>query len=134
MRLGQRATPQRLQARAILFTFLTLRKSPLSSKKLRPRVNGAIDLDNLSNRVLKPVFEANGMAWKGWQAYRRGLATNLKVLGVEDTTIQCILRHEDVRTTQRFYIKTAPKVAQEAMRVLEEKIVCTAVVQQLAVN
>ncbi len=37
-------------------------------------------------------------------------------------------------TTQRFYIKTAPRRAQEAMRVLEEKIACTAVVQQLAVN
>ncbi|WP_263378480.1 site-specific integrase [Granulicella paludicola] len=93
-------------------------------------VNGAIDLDNLASRVVKPIFEANGMEWKGWQAYRRGLATNLKELGVEDTTIQCILRHENVSTTQRFYIKTAPRVAQEAMRILEEKIACTAVVQQ----
>jgi site-specific recombinase XerD len=59
------------------------------------------------------------------------LATNLKELGVEDTTIQRILRHEDVRTTQRFYIKTAPKVAQGAMRVLEEKIGCTPLAGQL---
>lgn len=93
------------------------------------RVGGAIDLDNLSDRVIKPIFKANGMEWKGWQAYRRGLATNLKELGVEDTTIQCILRHEDVSTTQRFYIKTAPRVAHEAMRALEEKIACTGVVQ-----
>ncbi|MBB5064889.1 tyrosine recombinase XerC [Granulicella mallensis] len=98
------------------------------------RCGGALDLDNIADRILKPVFEANGMQWKGWQAYRRGLATNLKELGVEDTTIQCILRHEDVSTTQRFYIKTVPRVAQEAMRVLEEKIACTAVVQQTAVN
>ncbi len=98
------------------------------------RVNGAIDLDNLADRVLKPVFEANGLEWKGWQAYRRGLATNLKELGVEDTTIQCILRHEDVSTTQRFYIKTAPRVAQEAMRILEEKIACTPVVHQPTIN
>jgi len=95
------------------------------------RCGGALDLDNIADRVLKPVLEANGMQWKGWQAYRRGLATNLKELGVEDTTIQCILRHEDVSTTQRFYIKTAPRVAQEAMRQLEEKIACTAVVQQV---
>jgi integrase len=98
------------------------------------RVGGAIDLDNLADRVIKPIFEANGMEWKGWQAYRRGLATNLKELGVEDTTIQCILRHEDVSTTQRFYIKTAPRVAQKAMRILEEKIACTTVVQQAPVN
>jgi hypothetical protein len=48
------------------------------------------------------------MEWKGWYAYRRGLATNLKEQVVEVTTIQCILRHEDVSTTQRSYIKTAP--------------------------
>jgi len=97
-------------------------------------LGGAIDLDNLADRVIKPIFKANGMEWKGWHAYRRGLATNLKELGVEDTTIQCILRHENVSTTQRFYIKTAPRVAQEAMRILEEKIACTAVVQQAALN
>jgi integrase len=85
------------------------------------RLGGALDLDNLADRVLKPIFEANGMEWKGWQAYRRGLATNLEELGVADTTIQCILRHENVSTTQRFYIKTAPHVAHEAMRRLKGK-------------
>ena len=93
------------------------------------RLGGALDLDNLAGRVIKPIFDANGLQWKGWHAYRRGLATNLKELGVEDTTIQSILRHEDVSTTQRFYIKTAPRVAQEAMRILEEKIACTGLVQ-----
>ncbi|HEV2326173.1 MAG TPA: site-specific integrase [Terracidiphilus sp.] len=96
------------------------------------RLGGPLDLDNVSARVLRPILEAHGMKWKGWQAYRRGLATNLKELGVEDTTIQCILRHEDVSTTQRFYIKTAPRVAQEAMRQLEAKIAYTALVQQAA--
>jgi len=31
--------------------------------------------------------------------------------------MQCILRHENVTMTQHFYIKTAPQVAQEAMRI-----------------
>ena len=97
-------------------------------------VGGALDLDNLADRVIKPIFAAHGMEWKGWQAYRRGLATNLKELGVEDTTIQSILRHEDVSTTQRFYIKTAPRVAQEAMRQLEAKIGWTPVGHQLLSN
>jgi integrase len=70
--------------------------------------------------------EGQNLMWKGWQAYRRGLATNLKELGVPDTTIQCILRHENVNTTQRFYIKTA---SVDAMKKLEDKISCTAVVQ-----
>jgi site-specific recombinase XerD len=34
------------------------------------------------------------------------LATNLHELGVPDKVIQAILRHEDVKTTQKSYIKT----------------------------
>jgi len=97
-------------------------------------VGGALDLDNLADRVIRPTLKAHGLLWKGWQAYRRGLATNLKELGVPDTTIQCILRHENVDTTRRFYIKTAPKVAKDAMKKLERKITGTAVVQQVTVN
>ena len=37
---------------------------------------------------------------------------------MEDTKIQSLLRHEDVSTTQRFHIKTAPRMAQEAMHIL----------------
>jgi integrase len=93
-------------------------------------LGGALDLDNVADRILRPLFRVHGLQWKGWQAYRRGLATNLKELGVEDTTIQCILRHEDVSTTQRFYIKTAPRVAHEAMQQLEAKIAWTPVGHQ----
>ena len=48
--------------------------------------------------------------------------------------IQAILRHEDVKTTQRSYIKTVPSVVTEAMKQLEEKIACAADVQQVSVN
>jgi hypothetical protein len=101
---------------------------------VRSSLGGALDLDNLADRVIKPIFKANGMEWKGWQAYRRGLATNLKELGVEDTTIQCILRHEDVSTTQRFYIKTAPQPAHAAMQKLAEKITGTPPVHQAMIQ
>jgi len=94
-------------------------------------VGGALDLDNIAERVIKPVFKASGLDWKGWHAYRRGLATNLKKLGVPDTTIQAILRHESVSTTQRFYIKTAREDAMDAMKRFEEKLKCAAVVQQM---
>lgn len=87
-------------------------------------------MDNLADRVIKPVLKANGLEWKGWQAYRRGLATNLKRLAVPDTVIQAMLRHEDVRTTQRFYIKTVREDVTTAMKQLEVEIACTAVVQQ----
>jgi Phage integrase family len=94
----------------------------------------ALVAGNLADRVIKPVFKANGIEWKGWHAYRRGLATNLHELGVPDKVIQAILRHEDVSTTQRSYIKTVPRIVSDAMRQLEEKIARAADVQQVSVN
>ena len=44
--------------------------------------------------------------WHGWHAFRRGLATNLHAAGVDDMTIQRILRHSNVKVTQACYIKT----------------------------
>ena len=93
-------------------------------------IGGALDLDNLADRVIKPIFKANGLEWKGWHAYRRGLATNLHELGVPDIVIQAILRHEDIRATQRSYIKTVPRVVSAAMKRLESQVACTAVVQE----
>jgi len=58
------------------------------------------------------------------------LATNLRRLGIPDTAIQAILRHEDVSITQRFYIKTVRDDVTAAMKQLEARIPCTAVVQQ----
>jgi hypothetical protein len=44
--------------------------------------------------------------------------------------IQALLRHEDIRTTQRSYSKTVPQVVTAAMKRLESHIPCAAVVQQ----
>jgi site-specific recombinase XerD len=93
-------------------------------------IGGTLDLDNLADRVIKPALTANGLVWKGWHAYRRGLATNLKRLGVDDNVIQAILRHGDVGTTQRSYIKMTRPDVTAAMKRLETKIQCAANVQQ----
>jgi integrase len=53
--------------------------------------------------------------WHGWHAFRRGLATNLHALGVDDKTIQRILRHSNVSITQKCYIKTMPAQVTDAM-------------------
>jgi hypothetical protein len=53
---------------------------------------------------------------------------------VPDKVIQAILRHEDVSTTQRSYIKTVPQVVTDATNQLEARIARAAVVQQVAVN
>src|SRR6267378_7255365 len=88
----------------------------------------------LNNIFDERLVYLNGLKWKGWHAYRRGLATNLHELGIPDKVIQAILRHEDVKTTQRSYIKTLPSVVTEAMKRLEQRIACAADVQQVSVN
>ena len=40
--------------------------------------------------------EKAGINWRGWYAFRRGLATNLYELGVNAEVIQAILRHNEV--------------------------------------
>ena len=57
--------------------------------------------------------------WHGWHAFRRGLATNLHRLGVNDKTIQAILRHSNIVTTQNIYIKTVSSDSAAAMKLLE---------------
>jgi len=72
------------------------------------------------------------MEWHGWHAYRRGLASNLKELGMDDLAIQRILRHGDVGTTRKSYIKVRNMKVEDAMRQLAQAFeACTAFVQPL---
>lgn len=63
--------------------------------------------------------------WHGWHAFRRGLATNLHELGVDDKSIQAILRHSDLRTTTNIYIRSREKTRNAAMDLLENSLTCT---------
>lgn len=67
--------------------------------------------------------------WHGWHAFRRGLATVLHDLGVDDKTIQAILRHANVAVTQAAYIKTLPQQSVDAMKRLESLVVASTAVQ-----
>ena len=49
---------------------------------------GPIHLDNLVRRIIVPVLGKAGVKWRGWHAFRRGLATNLYGMGIPDKTIQ----------------------------------------------
>jgi integrase len=61
--------------------------------------------------------------WHGWHAFRRGLATNLRhALGVEDKTIQAILRHSNVGLTMNVYVKSVGESQVSAMDTLSEKL------------
>ena len=77
----------------------TIRPQAGSGWMFANSLGGALDLDILADRVIKPALKANGLQWKGWHAYRRGLATNLHELGIPDKVIQAILHHEEVKTT-----------------------------------
>lgn len=74
--------------------------------------NTPLDLGNLASRIIVPAV---GKTWHGWHAFRRGLATFLHAQGVDDKTIQAILRHENVSVTQKCYVKTIPESVRKAM-------------------
>ena len=58
---------------------------------------------NILRDVVLPALEKAGIEWRGYHAFRRGLATNLRALHVDDLTISEILRHSDVKLTLQFY-------------------------------
>jgi integrase len=85
----------------------------------RTRNDTPLSMNNLLNDQIQPALDQAKIVWHGFHAFRRGLATNLHDLGVDDLTIQRILRHSDVSVTQRCYIKTLPKQSIAAMKKLE---------------
>ncbi len=62
------------------------------------------------------------VAWHGWHAFRRGLASNLNELGLPDLLIQRILRHSNVTTTRKSYIKVREPNVIAGMAQLEAEI------------
>ncbi len=83
--------------------------------------NRPFDLATLGSKSIKSALQGSGVAWHGWHALRRGLGTTLYALGVPDITVQAILRHSSVTTTQAHYIKQLPASSVEAMKRLPIK-------------
>jgi hypothetical protein len=104
---------------------------PHGSSWLFPNsLGGPVDLTNFADRIIKPALKKSGLKWYGWHAYRRGLATNLKELGIDDLVIQRLLRHGDVGTTQKSYIKVRNMRVEDAMHQLAQAFeACTDSVQ-----
>jgi Periplasmic sensor domain/Phage integrase family len=78
-----------------------------------------LNLNNVLNRSILPALRKAGCEWHGWHAFRRGLGSNLAELGVEDLTIQRILRHASVGVTRQHYIKVRDAKVNAAMELLE---------------
>ena len=89
-------------------------------------VGHPLDLNACYQREMKDVLRRAGIFWHGWHGFRRGLASNLNRLGVDDSVIQRILRHSTVATTQNHYIKTASPDAIAAMKQFSEALLCSA--------
>ena len=78
---------------------------------------GFVTYDKRCSASLRQVH----LEWKGWHAFRRGLATNLTDLGVRPEVIQRILRHGDLATTMR-YVKTRAHRINDAMATFEAAV------------
>lgn len=90
--------------------------NPVAGPIFPNSVGHPLDLNACYQREMKDVLKRAGISWHGWHGFRRGLASNLNRLGVDDSVIQRILRHSTVATTQNHYIKTGSPDAIAAMR------------------
>lgn len=75
-------------------------------------------LDHYGRKFIAPAFKRAGVRWRGYHAFRRGVATALHEAGVSDLTIQRICRHSSLVTTQQSYIKIRDHAVESAMEVL----------------
>lgn len=79
------------------------------------RCGRPLRLENTLRREMMPALKKAKIEWRGWHAFRRGVGTILNSLGVDPKTIQSILRHARVETTQAFYVKPLDKATKAAM-------------------
>ena len=99
--------------------------NPQSGPMFTNTAGRPLNMHNLLERVILPALRAAGVPWHGWHAARRGLATNLDRLGVQDTLVQRILRHASAATTREHYIKTVEQDVRDAMGKLENTLLDT---------
>jgi integrase len=83
------------------------------------RRGAPLNLHNLANRVIKPAMKSRGLEWRGWHAFRRGLASNLYDMNVKPKIIQAILRHSDIGTTLAYYVETPNEESRAALAKFE---------------
>jgi integrase len=76
------------------------------------------------NRYVDHEFQLDASLprWKGWKGFRTALASNLNRLGIDDHITQRILRHSNVGTTQKHYIKTVDQDSILAMKAFSDAV------------
>jgi integrase len=94
------------------------KRTPSNSYIFAGGTGNPLRLENDLRRYMKPALEKGEIEWKGWHGFRRGVGTILNQLGVDTKTIQTILRHANVTTTETFYVKPVDAEAVKAMKKL----------------
>lgn len=119
----------------------TLKNPSLDDYIFAGRRGQSLNLANLARRVIIPaitvcsvcrkmktehegvdhdfVLDTSIPSWRGWNAFRRGLASNLYSLQVAPKLIQAILRHSNQQTTMKYYIQTEDAESRVAIEKLE---------------
>ncbi len=103
----------------ILGDFREKDSNPLAGPMLRGPSGRALNLDNLSRRVMIPLLKAAGIEWHGFDSLRRGVATTLAGLTRDGMASKVLLRHTNLATTTRHYVKDVPENTFLAMDQLE---------------
>lgn len=127
---GRVGTPKTSRSKAVVYLVPQLsvlleehRKrngSPKSGPIFANRADKPIDLDSLYRQQMKLPLEKAGIEWEGWHGFRRGLATNLVRLGIQESIAALVLRHTNERVTRKHYVKLLPLETVSAMRLLSQ--------------
>jgi integrase len=123
---GKVSDTKTLTSRAAVPVVAPVREALNSHRKRTPGsgyifaggTSNPLRLENTLRREMKPALLKAELEWKGWHGFRRGVGTILNQLGVDAKTIQTILRHANVTTTETFYIKPVGADAVKAMKKL----------------
>jgi integrase len=91
---------------------------PSSGPILRGPSGKPLNLDNLSKRVMIPLLGSMNLEWHGWYSLRRGVATTLAGLTRDGMASKGLLRHSNLATTTRHYVKDVPENTLSAMNQL----------------
>jgi integrase len=77
------------------------------------------DMATLGSKKVAWELGGSGVKWHGWHALRRGFATRLHEAGVQDHTIQALMRHSSLSVTMKHYVKANSAVNVEAISKLQ---------------
>jgi hypothetical protein len=81
-----------------------------------------MDEPSLKRDHITPQLKKKGNGVERWHAFRRGLATNLREMGVPTTVTKRVCRHADEATAKKHYIHTTEPDVRSGGRKVEASI------------